>query len=127
MIDYAIKMKSKGHKVILPALDDRKFKSALEIILTNKKRMESADEVHMFYDGRSQGTLVDFGMAFMAGKPLKIIYLNDKNIVDAMKEYAWLFEGESGHFESEDMNNKSWVTRRYYHDFKDLDKNLKKS
>ena len=116
MLDYAEKMESEGHRVFFPALDDSKFKSTLEILETNRKRMASADEVHLFYDGKSHGTIFDFGMAFMAGKPLKIIYINDKSIVDGMKEYAIT--------EVEDMNNKEWVTRRYYADFKDLDKTV---
>jgi nucleoside 2-deoxyribosyltransferase len=119
MIDYAHKMTKKGHEVLLPAIDDSLFKSTLEILEVNKRKMESADEVHMFYDGKSNGTIFDFGMAFAMGKPLFIIYMNDKSIVDGMKQYAWLFEGESGHFK-EDMNDKGWVTRRYYMDIEDL-------
>ncbi len=122
MVDYAIKMESEGHEIILPALDDSLFKNTLEILQANKERMQNADEVHLFYDGKSHGAIFDFGMAFMAGKPLFIIYMNDKSIVDGMKEYAWLFKGESGHFESGDMNNKAWVTARYYQDIETLTK-----
>ncbi|MFO8066555.1 MAG: hypothetical protein R6U11_03135 [Bacteroidales bacterium] len=133
MLEYAAKMEFRGHQVCLPVLDDSKFKNTLKILETNRKRMQWADEVHMFYDGKSQGTVFDFGMAFAMGKPLQVIYMNDKSIVDGMKEYALLFKWESGHFESENINDKSilddinekinsykWVTSRYYMDFKDL-------
>ena len=114
MIDYAHKMTKEGYEVFLPAIDDSLFKSTLEILEVNKRKMETADEVHMFYDGKSNGTIFDFGMAFAMGKPLFIIYMNDKSIVDGMKQYALN--------ELEDMNNKEWVTRRYYQDIEDLDK-----
>ena len=127
MLDYAEQKEKEGHRVFFPALDDAKFKSTLEILETNRKRMQGADEVHLFYDGKSHGTIFDFGMAFAMGKPLFIVYMNDKSIVDGMKEYAWLFKGESGHFGAEDMNNKAWVTRRYYQDFEDLDKSVVKT
>jgi nucleoside 2-deoxyribosyltransferase len=111
MLEYAHKMEAEGHRVFFPALDDSKFKSTLEILEANKKRMMNADEVHLFYDGRSNGTIFDFGMAFAMGKPLQIIYMNDKSIINGMKEYA---------VNSDNMNDKGWVTRRYYRDFEDL-------
>lgn len=113
MVDYAVKMDSKGHEVILPALDDSIFKSTLEILQANKERMQGADEVHLFYDGKSHGSIFDFGMAVALDKPLKIIYMNDKNIVNAMEEYA----------RQSKINDKAWVTSRYYQDIEDLDKN----
>jgi nucleoside 2-deoxyribosyltransferase len=119
MLDHAHKMEAEGHRVYFPALDDVMFNSTLEILQTNKKRMQGADEVHLFYDGRSQGTLIDFGMAIALDKPLRIIYINDKSIVDGMKEYAVT--------EVEDMNNKAWITKRYYQDFDDLDKSVVKT
>ena len=110
MLDHAHKMEAEGHRVYFPALDDVTFNSTLEILETNKKRMLGADEVHLFYDGKSQGTIFDFGMAFAMNKPLKIIYMNDKSIVDGMREYAG----------SNNMNDKVWVTKRYYQDFRDV-------
>jgi hypothetical protein len=59
----------------------------LAVLTENRAKMEWADEVHLIYDGRSYGSLFDFGMCFALRKPLKIIYISPKNIVEGMKEY----------------------------------------
>ena len=39
----------------------------------NKEEMKKCDEVHIIWDGVSQGTLVDLGMALGMDKPIKIV------------------------------------------------------
>ncbi len=84
---YAEEMVDKGHYVTIPVFDTLQNATVLDILTKNKERMKDADEVHMIYDGRSDGTIFDFGMCFALEKPLKIIYLNDKHMVDGMKQY----------------------------------------
>jgi len=76
-----------GNFVRLPVFDDCSL-SALEICEHNRGLIQWADEIHMFWDGRSMGTWGDFMMAFALGKPVKVIYLNGKTIVDVVKEYS---------------------------------------
>lgn len=43
------------------------------IIVKNREEMEKCKEVHVIWDGVSQGSLVDIGMAYGMKKPIKII------------------------------------------------------
>jgi len=83
---YAKHLLSQGDEPLLPAFDVEEV-SVLETLTRNRKWMEMADEVHLIYDGRSYGSIFDFGMCFAMRKPLKIIYISSKNIVDGMREY----------------------------------------
>lgn len=85
---YAEKQKREGNEVLIPVFDSWKDATVLEILTENRRLMEKADEIHMIYDGRSYGTIFDFGMCFALRKTLKIIYINKKNIVDGMYEYG---------------------------------------
>jgi len=84
---YAEELRKEGHEVLIPVFDSWENATVLEILTENRRLMRLADEVHMIYDGRSDGTKFDFGMCFAMGKPLKIIYTNDKHLVDGMYEY----------------------------------------
>jgi nucleoside 2-deoxyribosyltransferase len=84
---YAEKLRKKGHEVLIPVFDTWKDATVLEILTENRRLMRMADEVHMIYDGRSDGTKFDFGMCFAMEKPLRIIYMNNKHLVDGMYEY----------------------------------------
>ena len=55
---------------------------------------EKADEVHVIWDGRSVGTVFDFGMAFALRKPIKIVYIEPKTITGVMKLYAAAFQNK---------------------------------
>ena len=78
-----------GNKVRIPALDSRPDLNELGICLNNLDGIKWADEIHVFWDKRSQGTIFDFGMAFALNKPLKIIYLEPKTFVNLMKQYEF--------------------------------------
>lgn len=84
---YAGVLLSQGDEPIMPAFDSEE-KSVLQTLTRNRELMETADEVHLIYDGRSYGSIFDFGMCFAMRKPLKIIYISPKNIVEGMREYG---------------------------------------
>jgi nucleoside 2-deoxyribosyltransferase len=80
-----------GHSVKIPAFDDFPDKNVLEVNEYNRGFIEWADEVHVFWDQRSVGTLFDLGMCFALRKPIKIKFLNHKTYVDFMKQYEASF------------------------------------
>ena len=80
-------------QVKLPTLDKDVPGSDLELLNRNRAMIEWADEVHIIYDGRSIGTVFDFGMAFALRKPVKIIFMEKKSIKDQMQQYAMLTTG----------------------------------
>ena len=83
---HAAKLLSEGHEPLIPCFDSDKS-TVLDILTCNRELIELADEVHLIYDGRSYGSIFDFGMCFALRKPLKIIYISPKSIVDGMREY----------------------------------------
>ena len=85
------RMKNKGHEVKIPAFDSRPDLDDLGVCIYNRSLIEWADEIHMFWDQRSIGTIFDFGMAFMLRKPLKIIYLEAKTFRGTMEKYEASF------------------------------------
>lgn len=70
---YARKLEARGHRVHLPARDTNQSKPGVTICRQNLKAIEAADEIHIFYNGRSQGTHFDMGMAFALGKPIVVV------------------------------------------------------
>ena len=84
--EHALKLMTQGHEPLTPVFDTHKG-SVLDILTRNRTVMEMSDEVHLIYDGRSYGSIFDFGMCFAMRKPLKIIYISPKNIVGGMREY----------------------------------------
>lgn len=86
MMIYASQMESKGHKVRLPFFDED-MADELELAERNRENIEWADEIHIFWDGRSSGTILDFGIAFGLRKPIKIIFLEEKTIAGIMRKY----------------------------------------
>lgn len=90
---YAETLLSQGDEPIVPAFDAEE-KSVLQTLTRNRELMETADEVHLIYDGRSSGSIFDFGMCFAMHKHFKIIYISPKNIVEGMREYERHCRGE---------------------------------
>lgn len=95
MQEHAFKLMSQGHEPVVPVFDSDK-KGVLSVLTANRMAMEWADEVHLIYDGRSYGSIFDFGMCFAMRKPLKVIYISPKNIVEGMKEYEKSCEQQKG-------------------------------
>ncbi len=84
---HGCEMKTQGHEVFLPALDDKPELNELGICAYNLENIYQADRVDIFWDCRSMGTIFDFGMAFALGKRIKIIYLEPKTFMNVMKQY----------------------------------------
>jgi len=67
---YAEHLESLGHQVYFPLKNTKQNSSELEICEENRLAIMDADEVHMAWDGKSEGCLFDFGMAFALQKKI---------------------------------------------------------
>lgn len=85
--EYYLPLRQAGHEVRMPAFDERSELDALGVCEYNRGIIEWADEVHIFWDQRSPGTLFDFGMAFALRKPVKVVYLEPKTFAEVLKKY----------------------------------------
>ncbi len=79
---YVAKLEAQGHKVHWPERDtNQKDKIGLRICLDNKKAIEWADEIHIWWQWtkkrKSTGSLFDFGMAFVLNKPIILANPNE--------------------------------------------------
>lgn len=74
-------------EVRMPYFDNSEH-DELGICEQNRANIEWADEVHLFWDGRSQGTVFDFGVCFGLRKPFRIIYMENKTLRGVMEKYA---------------------------------------
>jgi len=91
---HAEELRAKGHEVRIPAFDDHPQFDELQMCEYNRSCIEWADEVHMIWDARSIGTVFDMGMVFALRKPLKIVYIEPKTLVNVFRKYA---ESEANH------------------------------
>ena len=87
-IDLEFKLRCAGHQVRIPAFDDFPGFDELMVCEHNRDAIEWADKVYLIWDNRSQGTVFDFGMCFMARKPLVIEYIEPKTLSNVMRKYA---------------------------------------
>ena len=71
--DYIKILENKGYKVHLPHRDTNQESRGLDICMENAIAIKESDEVHIFYNGRSQGSHFDMGVAFAFGKPMTIV------------------------------------------------------
>ena len=83
---HALDMMDAGHEVRIPKLDDYEL-DELQICKRNVEDIKWADEVHIFWDQRSTGTIFDFGAAFALGKKVKLIFINLKTFLNVMRWY----------------------------------------
>lgn len=89
MHEHAEQLRKLLENVIEPILNNTDpYATEIEILEQNRNRIEWADEVHVFWDRRSAGLLIDFGMAVMARKPIKIIKFEDKTFENLIEQYA---------------------------------------
>ncbi len=63
-----------GNQVYWPLRDTNQKKEEVEICKSNRKAIRKADEVHVWFDEESKGSLFDLGMAFAYHK--KIVLVN---------------------------------------------------
>lgn len=82
------RLEKNGHIVKIPAFDHHPELDDLGVCEHNRSLIEWADEIHLIWDRRSTGTIFDFGMCFMARKPLVIEYLEPKTFEGVMTKYA---------------------------------------
>ena len=93
MYEHKAELEAKGHQVQMPTFDSQ-AETELGLLGENKIKIQWADQIHLLWDGRSPGTIIDIGMVIGIGKPLKIIYLEHKTIARMVSQYA-----ESWHLE----------------------------
>lgn len=74
--EYKSNMESAGHEIYYPA-DNNPYENTdvigYKICNENKIAIQESDEVHIFWDSTSHGSLFDFGIAFSLNKPIKLI------------------------------------------------------
>jgi len=61
--------------------------SGLTMMERNLELIKWADEIHIFWDGRSIGTWGDFCMAFALKKKVQILFLEPKSCRNIIKQY----------------------------------------
>lgn len=87
-LEVKSRLEKDGHEVRIPAFDDKKDLDDLGVCEYNRQLIRWADEIHLIWDRRSTGTIFDFGMCFMAEKPLVIEYLESKTFEGVMTKYS---------------------------------------
>jgi len=73
IMGYALELKLKGHNVYVPFIDTDQSSKGLTICWHNREAIKDADEVHIFYKSKSQGTHFDMGVAYALNKKIKVI------------------------------------------------------
>jgi hypothetical protein len=90
--DYSLKLEDKGNKIYYPARDTNQNDSiGLRICSDNRYAIKNSDEVHIYFNKKSNGSMFDVGMNFMAEKDLHVINpseLNDNYISNFISGYA---------------------------------------
>ena len=76
--DYVVAMERQGNEVHLPKRDTNQADPhGYSICAENCDAIRWAQEVHVYYRRESEGSKFDLGMAFMAGKPIKLLNPDD--------------------------------------------------
>lgn len=86
----AHELRQKGHEVILPAfdqIDDITENLEFKICSANREMIQKADEVHVYWDGRSTGTIFDLGMVFALNKKIIVEHLGEKSFINFVKQW----------------------------------------
>lgn len=83
--NYVENLEKKGYKVHYPPRDtDQNDPTGLYICSRNREAISKSDEIHIYWNPKSEGSLFDFGMTFMSMLFMsdKIVYLiNRENLV----------------------------------------------
>ena len=87
-------------EIRIPKFDDYNL-DELQICKRNVGDIKWADEVHIFWDQRSIGTIFDFGAVFALGKKIKLVFINQKTFLNVMRWYEdpVLYRNETSHAE----------------------------
>lgn len=86
MVNHSWDLQKVGHEVRLPFFDDADM-TELQISQANLANIKWADRVDIFWDQRSPGTVLDFGMVMALDKPIELVYLEPKTLTGVMKQY----------------------------------------
>jgi nucleoside 2-deoxyribosyltransferase len=73
---YTSRLRSDGHEVFYPARENAAAETdpfGAAVCSEDCTAMRLADEVHVYWDSESKGSLFDLGMAFALGKPLVLL------------------------------------------------------
>lgn len=90
---YVSLLERKGHKVHLPHRDTNQSASGIEICTQNMNAIKNADQVHIFYSTKSQGTHFDMGVSFALGK--KIVIVENEPLTEGKSYQRMLTEWEA--------------------------------
>lgn len=71
--EYVDILEKDGNIVHLPHRDTDQTATGLDICRQNANAVKEADEVHIFYNSKSQGTHFDMGVAFAYGKKIVVV------------------------------------------------------
>ena len=72
--DYVASLESQGIKVHMPIRDTNQVDDiGNNICSQNREAIANADEVHIYWNPSSQGSLFDIGMAWALHKPIKVV------------------------------------------------------
>jgi len=77
-------LERQGCWVRMPTFDDNGA-SSLAITFANREMIEWAEEVHMFSNLRSIGTMINWGMAFALRKRVRIMHLGSATLTQAVE------------------------------------------
>ena len=81
---YVWGLEAQGYAVHWPVRDTKQDAPALDICLQNAQALREADEVHIWYDAASQGSIFDLGAAVMSllvvGPPKQFIIANPDGV-----------------------------------------------
>jgi len=97
MVKHKEELEKEGHEVRLPVLDNHPVEcKEIDICSNNLASIIWCDEVHIFWDQRSIGTMFDFGMVFALMKPIKIIYMESKTLKNLLEQYEKVMVNPNG-------------------------------
>ena len=80
---HVLELEGKGHHVHWPFRDtDQSDTHGIAICTANREAIFAADEVHIWFDSTSQGSLFDIGMAFAFLRVIekKVVLINKDSI-----------------------------------------------
>lgn len=70
---YVKSLENEGHDVHWPPRDTDQMADGISICRQNMEAIRNADEIHIFYNSKSQGVHFDMGMAFALGKKIVVV------------------------------------------------------
>lgn len=96
MENYIQSLEDNGIEVYYPARDtEQNDNIGFRICTDNRTAIKNSDEVHIFWDKNSQGSLFDLGMAFALEKPLKIVNIDEVEITPTKSFTNMIVEWQS--------------------------------